>query len=118
MNKEMIRIKVAEGLRICHLIDEDCIHPECITQGDTLQLRTSGETSIAPVEQPYIPTVAAGSFVASDPKRCESKVGLFNYFHLNLYLICHSLRVRIIPTAGGCSLRFRQGAYSSPLYPA
>jgi len=52
MNKEMIRITAAVGLRICHLIDEECINPKCITQGDTLQLRTSVETSIAPVELP------------------------------------------------------------------
>ena len=35
----MIRITAAVGLRICHLIGEGCISPECITQGDTLQLR-------------------------------------------------------------------------------
>jgi len=52
MNKEMIRIKTAAGLRNCHLIDEGCIYPKCITQGDTHQLRTGVETSIAPVELP------------------------------------------------------------------
>jgi hypothetical protein len=32
----MIRIKAAEGLRICHLIEEDGIHLECIP-GDTIR---------------------------------------------------------------------------------
>jgi len=40
MNKEMIRIKAAEGIRICHLIDEDGIHHECITQGDNPSIRS------------------------------------------------------------------------------
>ena len=34
MNKEMISITAAASLRICHLVDEEWTHPECIP-GDT-----------------------------------------------------------------------------------
>jgi len=29
-SKETITMKAAEGLSMCHLVDEDCIDPECI----------------------------------------------------------------------------------------
>jgi hypothetical protein len=35
MSIEVIKIKAAEGLPICHLIDEGRIYPECITRGDS-----------------------------------------------------------------------------------
>jgi hypothetical protein len=42
MRKEMIRIKAAEGPRICHLVDEDWIQSECITRGDHPSIKEKG----------------------------------------------------------------------------
>jgi len=37
MNKEMVSIKAAGDLLIYHLVDENRIHPECITRERPLQ---------------------------------------------------------------------------------
>jgi hypothetical protein len=46
----MIRIKAAEGLFICHLIDEDGDYPECITRGYYPSINTPGGTPPAALE--------------------------------------------------------------------
>jgi len=79
----MIRITVAAVLRICHLIDEGCIYPECITRGVTLQLRTGMDEDIMGER-------------AGDGKLCFDNIKAFRYAS------CISSR-REPPARGGAS---------------